>query len=131
LETHPEKDWITKRYLKNLHTLTSQALLRLASEDELAAMQTSPEVKVSLHQERLAKAIQLLKASGAESILDIGCGEGKLLKLLVREGQFRRIAGMDVSFRSLQNAKENLNLDEASPAMKERVRSSGFCYVQG
>lgn len=122
LPNHPEKDWITKRYLKNLRTLTSPALLRLANEDELIEEQPLPERKLNLHQQRLNKAFELLKASGAESILDIGCGEGKLLKLLLKEGQFNKIAGMDVSFSELQKAKENLYLDQASPAMRDRIK---------
>ena len=122
LENHPEKDWITKRYLKNLRTLTSQALLRLANEDELIEEQQTPERKINLHQQRLNKALELLKESGAESILDIGCGEGKLLKMLLKEGQFKKIAGMDVSFGELQKAKENLYLDQASPAMRDRIK---------
>jgi 3' terminal RNA ribose 2'-O-methyltransferase Hen1 len=122
LENHPEKDWITKRYLKNLRTLTNQALLRLANEDELIEEQPLPERKLNLHQQRLNKAAELLKESGAESVLDLGCGEGKLLKLLLKEGQFKKIAGMDDSFGELQKAKENLNLDQASPAMRERIK---------
>lgn len=122
LENHPEKDWITKRYLKNLRTLTNEALLRLASVDELVEEEPIQERKINLHQQRLNKAFELLKASGAESILDIGCGEGKLLKLLLKEGQFKTIAGMDVSFGELQKAKENLYLDQASPAMRHRIK---------
>jgi 3' terminal RNA ribose 2'-O-methyltransferase Hen1 len=121
LENHPLKDWITKRYLKNLRTLTNQALLQLADESELAEEQPTLERKVNLHQQRLNKAFDLLKSSGAESVLDIGCGEGKLLKLFLKEGQFKKIAGMDVSFGELQKAEENLYLDQASPAMRERI----------
>jgi 3' terminal RNA ribose 2'-O-methyltransferase Hen1 len=122
LEHHPEKDWITKRYLKNLGSLTNQALLRLANEDELLEEQPVLERKLNLHQQRLNKAIELLKATGVESVLDLGCGEGKLLKLLLKEGQFKKIAGMDVSFGELQKAKENLYLDQASPALRDRIK---------
>lgn len=122
LDNHPEKNWITKRYLKNLHTFTNQALLKLANEDELIEKQTLPERKLNLHQQRLNKALDFLKLSGSASVLDIGCGEGKLLKLLLKEAQFKKIAGMDVSFRELQKAKENLYLDQASPAMRDRIK---------
>lgn len=120
LDCHPEKDWITKRYLKNLHTLTSEALLRLTSEER--PLRDHAEKNLSLHQQRLYTVCELLKASGAESVLDIGCGEGKLLKLLLKEAQFKKIAGMDVSFGELQRAKENLHLHEASPMMRERIQ---------
>lgn len=121
LDTHPEKQWITKRYLKNLKTFTTDALLRLVSENEVLREEVIPERKISLNQQRLNKAVDFLKSSGAESVLDIGCGEGKLLKLLLKEMQFKKISGMDVAFSELQKAKENLYLDQASPIMKERI----------
>ena len=119
LSNHPERDWITKRYLKNLQMLTNQALARLINEE--IEESSLPQVKVNLHQQRLHAALNFLKASGAESVLDLGCGDGKLLRLLIKEGQFKKIAGMDVSFSELQKAKENLYLDQASPLMKERI----------
>jgi 3' terminal RNA ribose 2'-O-methyltransferase Hen1 len=121
LESHPEKEWITRRFLKNLRSLSSQALARLAGEPEWTKEEAWPEKKINLHQLRLNRAFDLLKASGAGSVLDIGCGEGKLLKLLLKEGQFTKIAGMDVSFGELRKARENLYLDQASPAMRERI----------
>jgi 3' terminal RNA ribose 2'-O-methyltransferase Hen1 len=121
LEKHPEKEWITKRYLKNIHTLSNQALLRLADETELITQHSMSERKISLHQQRLNKAFELLQLSGAKSVLDLGCGEGKLLKLLLKDGQFQKIGGLDVAFSELQKAKELLYLDQATPALRERI----------
>ena len=42
-----------------------------------------------------------LKASGAKSVLDIGCGSGKLLQLPTNDRQFERILGVDASSRDL------------------------------
>jgi 3' terminal RNA ribose 2'-O-methyltransferase Hen1 len=121
LERHPEKEWIIKRYLKNLRTYTNETLLRLAGEEIIQEEPIQTERKVSLHQKRLNKAFEFLKESKAESVIDIGCGEGKLLKLLIKDGQFKKIAGTDVSHSELQKAKDSLHLNEASPAMKERI----------
>jgi 3' terminal RNA ribose 2'-O-methyltransferase Hen1 len=121
LENHPEKEWITRRFLKNLKTYTSQALLRLAGEEAQFDEEPKSKVWVSLHEIRLQKAFELIKQSGATSILDLGCGEGKLMKKLIRDSQFKKIVGMDVSFSELQKAKENLYLDTASPLMRERI----------
>lgn len=121
LEKHPEKDWITKRYLRNIRTLTSQALLRLTEESELSVKEFS-EKKMTLHHQRLGKVVDLLKAVNARTVLDLGCGEGKLLRLLIKDTQFEKITGMDVSFSELLRAKENLHLEEASPAMRERIK---------
>ncbi len=123
LDAHPEKDWITKRFLKFLKPLTNEAFLRLspeAVESETAEIQPI-ERTPTLHQQRLTQSLEFVRASGAESVLDVGCGEGKLLKMIMRDGQFKKIGGMDVSFGELQRAKENLHLEEASPAMRERI----------
>ena len=39
-------------------------------------------------------------------VLDLGCGSDKLLALLVRNRQFTRIAGVDVSVRQLEIAAD-------------------------
>ena len=121
LSSHPQKDWITRRFLRNLKSFTSQALLRLAGEEALKEDAQQSKAWVSLHEQRLQKAFDLIKDSGAKSVLDLGCGEGKLMKKLIRDSQFTRIIGMDVSFSELQKAKENLFLDTASPLMRERI----------
>ena len=121
LEQHPERDWITRRFLRNLRTYATEAIMRLAGEEALPKDEGMSPFQESLHQQRLRRAYERLKESGAASVLDLGCGSGKLLKLLLRDGQFRRISGMDVSFSELQLAKENLYRNEASPALRERL----------
>ncbi|WP_210464253.1 3' terminal RNA ribose 2'-O-methyltransferase Hen1 [Rufibacter roseolus] len=121
LENHPERDWISRRFLRNIRSLTSEAILRLAGEEALAPEAEISPVQENLHQQRLNRAFDRLKGSGAQRVLDVGCGEGKLLRLLLKDGQFTKITGMDVSFGELQKAKENFHLDEASPAFKERL----------
>jgi 3' terminal RNA ribose 2'-O-methyltransferase Hen1 len=63
----------------------------------------------------------VLKASGAQSVLDLGCGEGRLLRLLLRERQFTRITGLDVSHRALEFAADKLRLDRLSSMQRERI----------
>ena len=121
LEQHPERDWITRRFLRNIKTIANEAILRLAGEEAIATDEYKSPLQESLHQQRLNRAFERLRESGASKVLDLGCGSGKLLKLLLKEGQFRKITGMDVSFSELQLAKENLHLEEASPAMRERL----------
>ena len=62
-----------------------------------------------------------LRDSGAASVLDVGCGEGKLLRLLLDDRQFERIVGMDVSLRALQIASERLRLDRLPPLLRRRI----------
>ncbi|WP_162055459.1 3' terminal RNA ribose 2'-O-methyltransferase Hen1 [Pontibacter pamirensis] len=121
LEQHPERDWITRRFLRNIRTIANEAILRLAGEEVMPSDEPKSPLQESLHQLRLNRAFERLQQSGAQRVLDLGCGSGKLLRLLLKDGQFRKIAGMDVSFSELQLANENLHLDEASPALRERL----------
>ena len=126
LPTHPEKEQITQRYLKNLNSLARQALDRLTegediedtAEEESSAEQ---ERKETLNQKRLASVLRYLKESGAQKVLDLGCGEGKLIRMLLREKQFIQIAGMDISYTALSHAKERLHWEEMAPKQRERI----------
>ncbi|HZO28371.1 MAG TPA: class I SAM-dependent methyltransferase [Chloroflexota bacterium] len=59
----------------------------------------------SLHDQRIAAVVATLKAHGASSVLDLGCGEGRLLRELLADRSFERIVGLDVSYRSLEWAR--------------------------
>jgi 3' terminal RNA ribose 2'-O-methyltransferase Hen1 len=127
LQTHPEREQITRRYLKNLGALTRRAFSLLEAEEDPEAEEPDEvpaEVvaqRQSLHLLRLEAAFVQLKASGATRVLDLGCGEGKLLRLLLREKQFQKILGMDVSPRTLEIARDKLNLDRLPEREKQRI----------
>lgn len=80
------------------------------------------EEKISLHEQRLQAVLDILKASGASSVVDLGCGEGKLLRHLLKEKQFKQILGMDVSVRSLEIAHERLNLNRLPNKQRQRLQ---------
>jgi 3' terminal RNA ribose 2'-O-methyltransferase Hen1 len=63
-----------------------------------------------------------LRSSGAESVLDLGCGSGTLLRELAKDKQFRQIVGMDVSIRSLEAAQSRLKLDRLPDKQAERIK---------
>ena len=126
LAAHPRKEQITRRYLINLRSLSRRALSQLVEETEADGEEEKvPEPvkqrRESLHQKRLKRVLEEVKKSDASSVLDLGCGEGKLLKMLLKERQFTRIAGMDVSYRELVKAKERLYWEDMSPRQKERI----------
>ncbi|MCP4426020.1 MAG: methyltransferase domain-containing protein, partial [Chloroflexi bacterium] len=85
------------------------------------ALQTETEVKIGLHQQRLTAVTEAIKTSDAQTVLDLGCGEGKLLRLLLKEKQFSHILGMDISLRALEIARDRLRLDRLSPKQQERI----------
>jgi len=126
LSTHPEKEQITRRYLFNLHSLSRRALDQLNDDTELEEAQEDTKTeaikrKETLHQKRLSLVLEKLKESGAKSVLDLGCGEGKLIRMLLKEKQFNNITGMDVSYQQLTKCKDRLHWDEMAPRQKERV----------
>ena len=103
LEGHPERDLITKRYLKHQRNLTRSALASFEEAVQEEVIESNVRT-VRLHDKRLRWVLGKLKESGASRVLDLGCGEGKLLTLLVKEAQFTQITGVDVSTRSLAKA---------------------------
>ncbi len=130
LQSHPEREAIVSRYLR-FRKLTRQALARLVEEetpeaDEEQEQRSEQEIEIEkpikLHEMRLRAVAQELKQSGAKRVLDLGCGEGKLLRELLKEKQFDEIVGMDVSYRSLEVAQERLHLDTMPATQKKRIR---------
>ncbi len=130
LNVHPEREEITRRYLRHHRHLTRAALAQLAEEDDpdpettvatQDALETEAEETIGLHQQRLTAVFQALKDSGAQTVLDLGCGEGKLLRLLLPEKQFTRLVGLDISLRALEIAQERLRLDRLPPTQQERI----------
>jgi 3' terminal RNA ribose 2'-O-methyltransferase Hen1 len=130
LAEHPEKQLITRRYLGRRTSLVREALARLVEEErnDEAEEQLEPgreetlERSASLHEQRHGTVIAALRAAGARSVVDLGCGEGRLMRALIEDRTFERVAGMDVSTRSLEIAARRLKLDRLSEREAERVK---------
>ncbi|MFI9505001.1 3' terminal RNA ribose 2'-O-methyltransferase Hen1 [Nocardia sp. NPDC052566] len=205
LAEHPERGWITRRYLARRHSLVQTALARLAEIDDVdpeqlgavdevvldeqvvsssdgaqhdaghadtAGGQGDPAVaaaagvpadralaaprsaavadaegdtaaeagvgepggttvvdaqggveppRVSLAVQRRAGVMRALRGTGARRVLDLGCGEGALLRELLADTIFTEIVGVDVSMRSLGIAKRKLRLDRAPERVARRL----------
>lgn len=131
LAAHPERETIARRFLRFRSSLYRQAIRRLDEESdprpesEEAVPQEAPEteLELSLNQQRYVAVLEALRSSGAASVLDLGCGEGKFLRELVRERRFKRIVGVDVSMAALENAQQRLRIETLSstPSETERV----------
>ena len=131
LPNHPEKAYITGRYLHRRRSLINMAFEWLSAANavdgevlmaEPEASEDKTDKKLNLNTQRLGSVVAALKACGAKRVIDIGCGEGNLLKMLVRERQFTHIAGVDVSHVALRRASEKLKLEGAGDFMRERVQ---------
>ncbi|WP_205877638.1 3' terminal RNA ribose 2'-O-methyltransferase Hen1 [Mycobacterium camsae] len=131
LAGHPDANLITRRYLGRHGGLTRTALARLAelgdeleeaiepAEDEEVLQ---PEAqRVPLNTQRHDAVYQALLDLGARSVIDLGCGPGQFLDRLVKTPAFSRIAGSDVSTRSLQHAARRLRVERMSERQAARV----------
>jgi len=104
---------------------------RLIDEDQPEELAKNPHRRSRLKHTRKANqpertaaraVLAALRFSGAKTVLDLGCGEGKLIRELLKDRQFEEIVGMDVSIRSLEMAKDRLRLDRLPPAQAQRVK---------
>lgn len=132
LPQHPERDLIATRYLKYRRNLADEAIKQLREQDgegpaEIDAdspddpREEATEQKLSLHQQRHGVVLAVLQARGARKVADLGCGEGRLLRELLKHKSFEKIIGMDVSHRTLQITADRLRLDKLPPMVRQRV----------
>lgn len=123
LDTHPHKETIARRYLRHDRSLLRLALERLEPEEREPdeAITEEKERKASLHDVRHDLVVGLVRDLKAKSVVDLGCGDGKLMAHLVKVAGLKRITGMDVSIASLERAGRRLRLDKLGPRAKERL----------
>lgn len=146
LANHPDKGRIARRYLRHQWSLAREALARLdvveddapetapEEADSTEAVATAPdmasitaeeatvEAPLSLNEARIRAVMAELEAVGAETVIDLGCGDGKLLSRLLKDRRFARLAGLDVSARALEIAADRLHLDRLPPRLRERIQ---------
>lgn len=122
LDTHPAKELITRRYLKNIAPLAKQALSLILKDEVLPAAEKEPKDKVRLHDLRLLTVRDILLEEKITSVVDLGCGEGKLLRLLLEKSAFKKILGMDVSYHALEIAQDKLKLDRLPDMQRNRIQ---------
>jgi SAM-dependent methyltransferase len=77
--------------------------------------------RLSLHDQRLQQVAQEIYDLGPKRVLDLGCGEGKLL----RQPKIEYILGMDVSHQALARAAQRLHLDEMPQCQRTRLDLKG------
>ncbi len=130
LAEHPEKESIVRRYLRHRRSLVREALGRLLQEEEPglevddAKRQEEERLEepLSLNDVRIREVVAVLAEHGASRVIDLGCGEGKLLRVLLEERLHTEVVGMDVSHRALEIAAARLGLDRMSEVQRRRIR---------
>lgn len=155
LPGHPQRSLITQRYLRHrsLTEAAEVALERLLAEEDpgaddaraahdaeeqgvearLEAAIPAAESPGSLHDQRHQAVVAALKDHGARRVVDVGCGDGKLLRHLLADPAFDEVAGMDVSYRALEMAARRLRLDRMPEAKRRRLTlfQSSLIYRDG
>jgi 3' terminal RNA ribose 2'-O-methyltransferase Hen1 len=74
-----------------------------------------------LQEQRLDAVAAQLRASGARTVLDLGCGPGELLVRLAADPHFEQLVGVDNSLPVLAEARRVLGLADA-PRKQPQVR---------
>ena len=127
LPSHPEREAITARYLKHQRGLARDALERLVEEggdgrEEGDREEEAVEQKVRLSEERIGAVLAAFRGAGARRVVDLGCGEGRLLRALFEDRNFEEIVGVDVSHRMIEAAGRRLRLDGLPDNQRGRIR---------
>ena len=93
------------------------------AQETLAREEAQVEKRISLNEQRLGAVLAALRASGAKRVLDLGCGEGKLLQVMLKDRQFEEIVGMDVSLPRAGAARRTAQAGAVARACSaERIR---------
>ena len=126
LADHPQKEKITRRYFTARKSYARRAMDILNENegvDTVEEEQETPEKEVftPLNTQRMETVRDAVLASGAASVIDLGCGECRLTSLLLNEQQIKRVAACDVSVSVLEKAAQRLHLDRMQPARRNKL----------
>lgn len=128
LAGHPDRDWVIGRYLRFRRALAARALSLLvpdqAEADEAAEEgEARIERPARLNDLRLDAVLAALgdPAREVRSVVDLGCGEGRLLARLARDGRFDRVLGVDVSAAALEHARARVDRLNLAESRRKRV----------
>ncbi len=129
LADHPYREQITRRYFtarksyarKALDILLSDELAEDNADDAETTENTEKEQRTPLNTQRLETVKNAVLASGASTVIDLGCGECRLTSLLLNEQQIKKITACDVSVSVLEKAAQRLHLDRMQPYRRNKL----------
>ncbi|WP_109773500.1 3' terminal RNA ribose 2'-O-methyltransferase Hen1 [Quadrisphaera granulorum] len=159
LPAHPDRELVMTRYLRHQRSLVRDAVARLDDVEGLPLDDPSSTIKEALHTDpcttsliveggvegvganeekatplavlRREAVLAVLREAGATSVVDLGCGEGALVRELLRDPRFTRVVGADVSARELEKAARRIgagsttgNLPDSVAARLELLQTS-------
>jgi 3' terminal RNA ribose 2'-O-methyltransferase Hen1 len=80
----------------------------------------------ALHQARLEAVVRAVAATGAQSLLDLGCGTGDLLLRLALLPQITRLTGLDIDLAALRVAQARLDSLPAEARAKVQLAQASM-----
>lgn len=131
LASHPEKEAITRRYLRHRPSLFRAALDRLVEDDDASLVEGADnapletpesEATLPLNTQRYQAVVEAVRETNATKVMDLGCGEGRMLRELMRIKALETILGVDVSHRALEIAARRLRLERLPEGQAARVQ---------
>ncbi len=132
LAMHPARERIIRRYFgvrKGLARRAIDSLTEGMAEDaetaaEAEAAEEAAEEKAArtpLNRQRLESVKQAVLASGAATVIDLGCGSAPLTQMLLKETQIRKVTACDVAARALERAAQRLNPDRMPSVLRNKL----------
>ncbi|MDE5792420.1 MAG: 3' terminal RNA ribose 2'-O-methyltransferase Hen1, partial [Oscillospiraceae bacterium] len=132
LSEHPARNKIVYRYLYQRKSYAHKAINQLSELDNLENIPEQQESEpvqefvkkksLNLNQQRLQAVKQAVLDSKASSVIDLGCGECKLVSMLLNESQIKKITACDVSVRELEKAVQKLHYDTMPDYRKNKLK---------
>ncbi|UYM06162.1 3' terminal RNA ribose 2'-O-methyltransferase Hen1 [Solicola gregarius] len=119
LAGHPERELIAKRYLAHQGRLWHPALERLADVDDV--VYDERPAATPLFRARHEAVVAELRRSGAQRVVDLGCGSGALLEALLTERGITELVGADVSAYALERAARRLHVEQMTERQRDRL----------
>lgn len=131
LPAHPDRELVMTRYLRHQRSLVRDAVARLddveglpsPADDDASREAGSPDQgrATPLAVLRREAVLAVLREAGAASVVDLGCGEGGLVRELLRDPRFTRVVGADVSARELERAARRIGTDRLPDTVAARL----------
>lgn len=124
IENHPCKEKIAQRYFADRKSYARKALdVLLANEPDIDETDAAEEkeTRTPLNAIRMEAVKKAVLASGANSVIDLGCGECRLTALLLNETQIKKVTACDVSVRTLEKAAQRLRLEQMADYKKNKL----------
>lgn len=131
LKEHPHSKIIIKRYFENKKSYINKVTKQIGEENGSEENKKVSEEKLTLNRERLNAVVNTIKEYNGKKVLDLGCGEGRLIKLLLKDRGIEKITGVDVSISTLDRAKTKLKIHDLPEKIKGKlkiIQSSALYY---